>query len=136
MGEPAAGRPFTPGQSGNPGGRPRTKGLAAELRRRYGEDGRELLDHLDQLLSRRTTPPSVQLRAIELIFAYSFGRPADVLGLVPYSYALDLLKSCMGAVRQQVRDPVVLGAIQRDFAAATHGRIDFDGSEKTGDGSA
>ena len=33
---------FKPGQSGNPGGRP--KGLGEEIRRRFGDDGKKLID--------------------------------------------------------------------------------------------
>jgi hypothetical protein len=38
----SAGRPFAKGQSGNPGGRP--AGLAAYIRQKCGEDGKNLTD--------------------------------------------------------------------------------------------
>jgi hypothetical protein len=62
------------GISGNPKGRPKAaKGLRAELVRRYGEDGKPLVERLDKLSQHRN--PKVALTATELLLAYLAGKP-------------------------------------------------------------
>lgn len=66
------------GRSGNPGGRPRTRGLAAQLRAKFGEDGKRLIDAVGSIALEPTVQPSVRLSALELMLAYQFGRPCQM----------------------------------------------------------
>lgn len=67
---------FKKGQSGNPGGRPKTaKGLRAELEKRYGVNAKALVDRLD-LLSQNAND-RVALEAVKVLLAYHSG-PAAV----------------------------------------------------------
>ena len=73
-------KPFQPGQSGNPAGRPRLSLAIAELARNEIER-RGLLAKLGAIASRKG---SQQVRAIELLLAYAYGRPKSELA-VEYS---------------------------------------------------
>jgi hypothetical protein len=81
-------RPWRPGQSGNPGGRP--KGLPEYVRRKCGRNGQKLIDALiaiafgtdadrRALFGERVPYPSLKDRmvAIELLLTRGFGRPAQ-----------------------------------------------------------
>ena len=69
-------RPWRPGQSGNPSGRPRqARGLREALRARYGVDGRKLIARLDELSQSKNE--RVALHAVELTLAYLVGRPSQ-----------------------------------------------------------
>ena len=64
--------PFKPGQSGNPGGRPR--GIRA-FRERFREHHDEYWERLHNLA---TTADKHQLEALKLLFAYGLGPPSAV----------------------------------------------------------
>lgn len=68
---------FKKGQSGNPGGRPR--GIREELYRRYGTDGKKLIEILDKLSQSRN--PKIQLQATELLLAYMVGKPTQAVNM-------------------------------------------------------
>ena len=53
------GKPFAKGQSGNPGGRPKSE--RAYLVEKYGEDGRALHEAMDAILAGADTPPHVKV---------------------------------------------------------------------------
>lgn len=62
---------FTPGHSGNPGGR--HKGLAAYIRERTAE-GTELVDFVLGLMRNRRQDPGIRLKAAEWLAERGFGR--------------------------------------------------------------
>lgn len=69
---------FKKGESGNPGGRPKAAaGLRDELERRYGNDGKKLLDQLDRLMKSKNE--RTQLDAVKLALAYHAGQPTQRL---------------------------------------------------------
>lgn len=67
----APGRPFRPGQSGNPGGRP--KGLAALIRQQTG-DGAELVGFALKVLRSSRQDPRLRLQACEWLADRGFGK--------------------------------------------------------------
>jgi hypothetical protein len=71
------GRGFLPGQSGNPNGRPRTRGLVNALRAKVAEagpDGRSLEDRLVGVLLQEALGGRHRLAAVEVIFDRLEGR--------------------------------------------------------------
>jgi Family of unknown function (DUF5681) len=74
-------RPWKPGQSGNPGGRP--KGVAKTVREVCGGDPRGLAEGLLAIargegvgVNTKPVRPADQIRATELLLAYGWGKPA------------------------------------------------------------
>jgi hypothetical protein len=72
------GRPFKPGQSGNPGGRP--KGVASTVREVCGGDPSHLAALLLEIarggsVNGKPARPADQIRATELLLAYGWGKP-------------------------------------------------------------
>src|SRR5437879_964973 len=76
-GKKPIGRPWGKGESGNPKGRPPTGLAIAELARDEIER-RGLVAKLGGIAARKG---SQQLRAIELLFAYAYGRPRSEMAL-------------------------------------------------------
>ena len=68
------GRPFQPGESGNPGGRPRVAVEAQELARQHGP---EAIARLITLMRSDNDP--VALRAAEAILDRAYGRPPQAV---------------------------------------------------------
>jgi hypothetical protein len=71
------GRGFLPGQSGNPNGRPRTRGLVSALRSKVSEigtDGRSVEDQLVSVLLQEALRGRQRLAAVEIIFDRLEGR--------------------------------------------------------------
>jgi len=66
---------FKPGQSGNPGGRP--KGERAYLQKRYGEDAASLHERLDRLLDHAKTPPHVKADILKFKLERHSGKAAQ-----------------------------------------------------------
>jgi hypothetical protein len=67
---------FKPGQSGNPGGRPRGSGKLAQLIRDRTEDGTVLFERLLALATGEHHDVRARLRAIEILLDRGFGRTA------------------------------------------------------------
>ncbi len=72
-------RPYRPGQSGNPSGRPRGgKGLAARIREKT-RDGEELVDLLRRIANgEEKATARDRLTAAGMLFERGFGRPIDI----------------------------------------------------------
>jgi hypothetical protein len=66
------GRPFVPGMSGNPGGRP--KGLAGYVRKLVGEDGRRVADFMLSVLEDERERTEVRMEAARWLADRGFGR--------------------------------------------------------------
>jgi len=74
------GKGFMPGQSGNPSGRPRTRGLVSALRAKVAEvgpDGRSLEERLVGVLLQEALGGRHRLAAVEVIFDRLEGRASQ-----------------------------------------------------------
>jgi hypothetical protein len=69
------GRPFAPGQSGNPGGRPKLTPRALEVRAACREASVRAVERLTELLE--SDDPAVVLRAAAIIFDRAWGAPGS-----------------------------------------------------------
>lgn len=70
-------RPWKRGQSGNPGGRPKSlKNLRELLEKAYGTDARGLVERLEGF-SKQRRHPHIALQATELLLAYHSGKPTQ-----------------------------------------------------------
>ena len=76
---PPKGRPFQPGQSGNPGGRP--KGIAGKVKELVGEDGEKALKMLWSIASDTKEAGKVRVMALEVLLNRGFGKPPATLEL-------------------------------------------------------
>lgn len=66
------GRPFKPGQSGNPGGK--AKGVASYAREKSGKDGRKLINLLVKIASDASEKTGDRIRAAELVLERGWGK--------------------------------------------------------------
>jgi hypothetical protein len=66
------GRPFRPGESGNPGGRPR--GLARRIREEIGADGSELIAIMVGIARSADTVTRDRMQAVAWLSDRAFGR--------------------------------------------------------------
>lgn len=80
---PPAGRRFEKGKSGNPGGRPSTKGFRDWLGEAAGKDGSTRRDHLRLALYLKAVNArdKDQMRALELVYSYDLGKPVQAVEL-------------------------------------------------------
>lgn len=108
--ERVVGRPFQPGQSGNPGGRPKSKPLTALLKAELQQPargksgvtkGQKLVERLLGIALNGKRSESVQ--AMRLLFAYSDGLPVQTFELDVYEAARRLAEE-----RQLDPDRVVI----------------------------
>jgi hypothetical protein len=89
------GTPFQPGQSGNPGGRPKTSDLKAEVREFADEEDPKLrktrLRQWLEMADRRARQGSP--KHLEMLLAYGWGRPSQAIELdAKFSYTDEITK--------------------------------------------
>src|SRR5207248_565620 len=72
---------FHPGESGNPGGRP--KGLERYTREKVGDDGNKLVDFWIGILDDEDAAMRDRLEASKLLAVRGFGQPAQLLEFTP-----------------------------------------------------
>lgn len=65
------GRPFQPGQSGNPGGRPKESGEIRDLARQYSEEALQTLVNI----MRKADKDTVRIVAAQIIIERGCGKP-------------------------------------------------------------
>ena len=76
---------WKPGQSGNPGGRP--KGVAAYFREKYGEDGAPIWDAYYEIAFAKDDKgayihqPSVRMQALERLEMRGYGQPVKQVAM-------------------------------------------------------
>src|SRR5258708_6835689 len=76
----ARGKPFQRGEvwNGNPGGRPKK---LASLTLACKDLTHDHLVILDEMIRDKKTPANARVRAVELIFAYGYGKPAQAVAV-------------------------------------------------------
>jgi hypothetical protein len=79
------GRPFPPGQSGNPGGRPRDVAHVRELAREYTADA---LAVLAELMADPHQPAAARTRAAEALLDRGWGKASQLVEVDPASGSL------------------------------------------------
>jgi hypothetical protein len=86
------GKGFTPGVSGNPGGRP--KGLGRRVRELVGEDGAAIADYLLSVMNNERARTADRIDAAKWLADRGFGRAALVsdAGLTPEELLRDYFK--------------------------------------------
>jgi hypothetical protein len=68
---------FRPGQSGNPGGRP--KGLQRAIREKYGDDGKQLMLAVHKLAFGKKTSDAVRLNALQILIERGWGKAPQIV---------------------------------------------------------
>lgn len=69
---------FKPGQSGNPGGRPKRPVELVKACKEFNDEGLKILK---EIARRKTNRENDRIRAVELIFAYGNGKPKQGIEL-------------------------------------------------------
>ena len=72
-------RPWKPGQSGNPRGRP--KGLNSLLREKFGDDAKVLVEEVNRLAFDQRESPATRFRMLSYLIDQHSGRPAQAMSV-------------------------------------------------------
>ena len=65
---------YPPGKSGNPGGRPKTKGIAKYIRSKVGENYEEVIDNLYTIMNGKKFSPANRMKAMEVLLDRGLGK--------------------------------------------------------------
>ena len=90
------GKGFLPGQSGNPGGRPRSERKLLE--RMYGEDGVKVYQRLERLRNHSTTPARLKAQIDFFLIERLHGRVQQRVEVEGGALLVDLLAAATARV--------------------------------------
>ena len=82
------GRGFMPGQSGNPGGRP--KGLSRRVRELVGEDGQVIAEFMLGVMNDESARNADRIEAAKWLADRAFGRAVQALDIDLYPSSVDI----------------------------------------------
>ena len=82
------GRGFQPGQSGNPGGRP--KGLSRRVRELVGEDGHAIAEFMLDVMNDETARNADRIEAAKWLGDRGFGRAVQAVDIDVNQHSLDI----------------------------------------------
>lgn len=82
------GRGFQPGQSGNPGGRP--KGLSRRVRELVGNDGRAIAEYMLSVMTDERARTADRMEAAKWLADRGFGRAVQALDIDVHPSSLDI----------------------------------------------
>ena len=93
---------FKPGQSGNPGGRPRRTDEEREVLYEICKLAENVPGKLKGLLENAKTPPAIQLRICELILDRAYGKPESNIKVIrPKADMLEDIRAEMERIRAE-----------------------------------
>jgi len=125
--KPPVGRRFQKGQSGNPGGRPKTLAEFKELTRNHSAEAVEKLVRM-----MRNGPPTQAVRAAEILLDRAWGKPAQrneiagVDGAAPITVRAVLTSDEKRARQRALAEKAAALVVQR-IASGEHEPGDADG---------
>ena len=82
------GRGFQPGQSGNPGGRP--KGLSRRVRELVGDDGYAIAEFMLKMMNDETARNADRIEAAKWLADRAFGRSVQAVDIDVNQHSLDI----------------------------------------------
>lgn len=96
---------FKPGQSGNPGGRP--KGFGAYIREKT-QDGKELVDNALKVLRDEKSSEAARSNARTFLAAYGFGKPVETQEVNLTAIAADQIRALAPFLDPSKKDELAL----------------------------
>jgi len=91
------GRPFQPGVSGNPGGRPKDTPEVREMKELARKRSLQAIEIATEIMENPSTKDADRLKAVDIILDRAFGRPATAVEIE--DHAQDSLKQLTEAIR-------------------------------------